>query len=46
MIREDEVKRILALSDAFGPSGCEDDVSALVKQELEGVLDQIGRAHV
>lgn len=39
MIRQDEVKRILALSDAFGPSGLEDEVSALVKKELEGVLD-------
>lgn len=39
MIRQDEVKRILALSDAFGPSGLEDEVSTLVKKELEGVLD-------
>ena len=38
-IRNDEVKRILALSDAFGPSGLEDEVSALVRKELEGTLD-------
>ncbi len=29
-----EIERIKALSDAFGPSGLEDDVSALVKSEL------------
>lgn len=34
-----EIKRILALSDAFGPSGMEDEVSALVRAELDGVLD-------
>ena len=31
-----EIERIIALSDAFGPSGFEDDVAAIVKQELSG----------
>lgn len=30
-----EIERIIALSDAFGPSGFEDDVAALVRDELE-----------
>ncbi|MBR2825359.1 MAG: M20/M25/M40 family metallo-hydrolase [Solobacterium sp.] len=30
-----EIERIKALSDAFGPSGFEDDVAKLVKQELK-----------
>ena len=38
-ITKREVDRILALSDAFGPSGMEDAVSALVRAELDGVLD-------
>ena len=38
-ITKDEVKRIIALSDVFGPSGMEDDVCALVKAELDGVLE-------
>ena len=29
----------MALSDAFGPSGMEDEVSALVQKELNGVLE-------
>ena len=37
-LTQEEMRRILALSDAFGPSGLEDEVSALVRQELEGVL--------
>ncbi|NCB33609.1 MAG: M42 family peptidase [Erysipelotrichia bacterium] len=37
MARETEIKRIIALSDAFGPSGMEDDVSALVKEELNRI---------
>ena len=37
-ITKEEVKRIMALSDAFGPSGMEDEVSALVQKELNGVL--------
>ena len=37
-ITKDEIKRIIALSDAFGPSGMEDEVSALVRKELDGVL--------
>ena len=32
----DTIERIKALSDAFGPSGFEDDVAALVRSELEG----------
>ena len=36
-ITKREVDRILALSDAFGPSGMEDAVSALVRAELDGV---------
>ncbi len=31
-----EIERIIALSDAFGPSGFEDDVAAIVKEELSG----------
>ena len=31
----DTIERIKALSDAFGPSGFEDDVAALVRSELE-----------
>ena len=38
-ITKEEVKRIMALSDAFGPSGMEDEVSALVQKELNGVLE-------
>ena len=34
-----EIERILALSDAFGPSGLEDEVSALVQKELDGILE-------
>lgn len=34
-----EIERILALSDAFGPSGMEDEVSSLVIKELDGVLE-------
>lgn len=30
------IERIKALSDAFGPSGFEDDVAAIVRNELEG----------
>lgn len=32
----DTIERIKALSDAFGPSGFEDDVAAIVRSELEG----------
>ena len=32
----DTIERIKALSDAFGPSGFEDDVAALVREELDG----------
>ena len=32
----DTIERIIALSDAFGPSGFEDDVAAIVKEELSG----------
>ena len=35
---QQEISRILELSDAFGPSGMEDAVSAIVRRELEGVL--------
>lgn len=31
-----EIERIIALSNAFGPSGFEDEVSKLVKDELKG----------
>ncbi len=37
MSQENEIKRILALSDAFGPSGMEDEVSALVQNELKEI---------
>lgn len=30
-----EIERIIALSNAFGPSGFEDDVAAIVKEELK-----------
>ena len=32
----ERIERIIALSDAFGPSGFEDDVAALVRSELDG----------
>ena len=38
-LTQTEINRILALSDAFGPSGLEDEVSALVRRELDGVLE-------
>ena len=38
-LTKQEIERILALSDAFGPSGLEDEVSALVRKELDGVLE-------
>ena len=38
-LTQTEINRILALSDAFGPSGLEDEVSALVRRELGGVLE-------
>ena len=38
-LTQQEIDRILALSDAFGPSGMEDEVSALVQKELAGVLE-------
>ena len=34
MSEQNEIERILALSNAFGPSGMEDEVSALVQSEL------------
>ncbi len=34
-----EKNRIIALSDAFGPSGMEDEVSGLVRKELAGTLE-------
>ena len=40
-LTQQEIDRILALSDAFGPSGMEDEVSALVQKELAGVLEPI-----
>lgn len=36
-LNQNEIRRILALSDAFGPSGMEDEVSALVRSELSGM---------
>ena len=33
-LTQQEIDRILALSDAFGPSGMEDEVSTLVQKEL------------
>jgi len=38
-ITKEEIRRIIELSDAFGPSGMEDEVSALVQKELDGVLE-------
>lgn len=38
-ITKDEIRRIIAVSDAFGPSGMEDELSALVQKELDGVLE-------
>ena len=38
-ITDQEKERILALSNAFGPSGMEDEVSRLVQEELAGTLD-------
>ncbi len=32
-----ETERIIALSDAFGPSGFEEDVAEIVKEELKGI---------
>ena len=32
-----EIERIKALSDAFGPSGFEEDVAEIVKEELKGI---------
>ena len=34
MVREDSIKLIERLCGAFGPSGCEDDVAALIKKEI------------
>lgn len=34
-----EINRIMALSDAFGPSGFEEDVADIVKKELEDVYE-------
>ena len=40
----DKIERIIALSDAFGPSGFEDDIASIVKSELaeyEPVMDHM-----
>ena len=37
MSRQESIKLIDRLCDAFGPSGCEDDVGALIKEEISDV---------
>ena len=37
MSREDSIKLIDRLCDAFGPSGCEDDVAAFIKEEITDI---------
>ncbi len=38
-ISEKEIERIISLSDAFGPSGMEDEVSAYVRQQLKDTME-------
>ena len=37
MNRQESIKLIDRLCDAFGPSGCEDDVAALIKEEISEI---------
>ncbi len=41
MVRQESVKLIDRLCDAFGPSGCEDDVAALIKNEISELCPNV-----